>query len=393
MSDYLFTSESVGAGHPDKLADNISDAVLDALLRETARQKKPVENVRCACETLVKTGMVLVAGEMRADVFVDIEKITRDTVRAIGYDRPGRGFDADDCSVLNAIGAQSADIAQGVDKGKKKKTGAGDQGLMFGYACRETPMLMPLPIQLAHQLMRRHAQVRRRQLAWLGPDAKAQVSVRYQNGRPAHVEAVVLSTQHDEIIDGRRISNNDKRIRQAVLEHIIRPVLGKQLPTQDKLFINPTGRFVVGGPKGDCGLTGRKIIVDTYGGAAPHGGGAFSGKDPTKVDRSAAYMMRYIAKNIVAAKLADKCLVQTAYAIGISEPVSLMIDTFGSGKRSAPDLEKRVRQVFDLTPEGIIKTLDLWRPLYQPTAAYGHFGRSGSGFSWEKTDKMNALLG
>lgn len=391
MSDFLFTSESVGAGHPDKLADNISDAVLDALLAETARQKKPVAEVRCACETLVKTGMALVAGEVRADVFVDIEKIVRDTVRDIGYDRAGRGFDADDCAVLNAVGAQSADIAQGVDKTKTKKIGAGDQGLMFGYACRETRELMPLPIQIAHRLMRRHAEVRRRRLPWLGPDAKAQVSVRYQNGKPAFIESVVLSSQHDEKIDGRRVGDNDRRVTAAITDYIIKPVLGGRLPAKDKIYINPTGRFVIGGPKGDCGLTGRKIIVDTYGGAAPHGGGAFSGKDPTKVDRSAAYMMRYIAKNIVAAGLAQKCLVQAAYAIGVAEPVSLMVDTFGSGKLPPADLYQRVRRVFDLTPEGIIKTLDLWRPIYRHTSAYGHFGRNEAQFTWEKTDKTAQL--
>ena len=390
MSDFLFTSESVGAGHPDKLADSISDAVLDALLAETARQKKPLADVRCACETLVKTGMVLVAGEVRANVFVDIEKIVRETVRDIGYDRGGIGFDADDCAVLNAIGAQSADIAQGVDKKKKKKIGAGDQGLMFGYACRETRELMPLPIQIAHRLMRRHAEVRRR-LPWLGPDAKAQVSVRYQNGQPAFIESVVLSSQHDEKINGRRVRDNDKRVISAITDYIVKPVLGRRLPAKDKIYINPTGRFVIGGPKGDCGLTGRKIIVDTYGGAAPHGGGAFSGKDPTKVDRSAAYMMRYIAKNIVAAGLARRCLVQTAYAIGVAEPVSMMIDTFGSGKLPPDKLYQRVRKHFDLTPEGIIKTFDLWRPIYRQTAAYGHFGRPETQFPWERTDKA-ALL-
>lgn len=394
MSDYLFTSESVGAGHPDKLADNISDAILDALLAETARRKKPLENVRCACETMVKTGMAIVAGEVRADVFVDVERIVRDTVRDIGYDAAGRGFVADDCAVLNALGAQSADIAQGVDKSGKKKVGAGDQGLMFGYACRETKELMPLPIQIAHRLMRRHAEVRRRQLPWLGPDAKAQVSVRYQNGRPAFVENVVLSAQHDEKIDGRRAGHNDRRIHSAILESIIKPVLGRQLPAKDKIYINPTGRFVIGGPKGDCGLTGRKIIVDTYGGAAPHGGGAFSGKDPTKVDRSAAYMMRYVAKNIVAAGLAEKCLVQTAYAIGVAKPMSVMVNTYGTSRGvSDSELERRVGRVFDLTPAGIIKALDLWRPIYRQTAAYGHFGRRDADFSWEKTDRAAALKG
>ena len=393
MSDYLFSSESVGAGHPDKLADNISDAVLDALLAETARQKKPLANVRCACETLVKNSMVIAAGEVRADVFVDVEQIVRDTVREIGYDRPGRGLDAGDCTVLNAIGAQSADIAQGVDEKDKKKIGAGDQGLVFGYACRETKALMPLPIQIAHRLMQRHALVRRKKLPWLGPDAKAQVSVCYQNGVPTYVGSVVLSSQHDEKIDGRRVADNDKRIHSAILKDIITPVLGRLLPTKDKIYINPTGRFVIGGPKGDCGLTGRKIIVDTYGGAAPHGGGAFSGKDPTKVDRSAAYMARYVAKNIVAAGLAKKCLVQIAYAIGVAEPVGMVIDTFATGKLPPPVLQKRVQQLFDMTPEGIIRTLDLWRPIYRQTAAYGHFGRNDIEFSWEKTDRAAALAG
>lgn len=393
MSDYVFTSESVAAGHPDKTADRISDAVLDALLRETARQGKPLADVRCACETLIKTGMVVLAGEMRAAVSIDVEGVTRTALQEIGYDHAQWGFSAQECAVLNALGAQSADIAQGVDKRRKKKIGAGDQGLMFGYACSETKELMPLPIQLSHRLMQRHAQVRRRQLPWLGPDAKAQISVRYQNGKPLCVEGVVLSTQHTEKIDGRRVGDNDKRIRRAVLEHIIAPVLKKQLPRADKIFINPTGRFVIGGPKGDAGVTGRKIIVDTYGGAAPHGGGAFSGKDPTKVDRSAAYMMRYVAKNIVAAGLAKKCLVQAAYAIGVADAVSVMIDTAGTGVLPDKELHRRVRRVFDFTPEGILRTLDLWRPIYEQTSAYGHFGRNEAAFSWEKTDKVAALLG
>ena len=392
MSDFTFTSESVGAGHPDKTADRISDAVLDALLRESAAQGKPLADVRCACETLVKTGMVVLAGEVRSGVMVDVERIARDALEDIGYGDPKWGFGAQDIAVLNVIGAQSADIAQGVDKKRKKKIGAGDQGLMFGYACRETKELMPLPIQLSHQLMRRHAEVRRKKLPWLGPDAKAQVSVRYANGKPASVEGVVLSTQHEEKIGGRRVSDNDARIRRAIVQHIIAPVLGKQMPADSCLFINPTGRFVIGGPKGDAGLTGRKIIVDTYGGSAPHGGGAFSGKDPTKVDRSAAYMMRYVAKNIVAAGLAEKCTVQTAYAIGVADAVSVMINTAGTGTLPDKELHRRVRKVFDFTPEGIIRALDLWRPIYEQTAAYGHFGRSEKEFSWERTDKVSALL-
>lgn len=392
MSSYLFSSESVGAGHPDKLADQISDAVLDALLTATRAAKLPVENVRCACETMVKTGMAIVSGEVRSDVMVDIESIARQTAINIGYDSAARGFDGNDCAVLNAIGSQSANIAQGVDTRSKKKLGAGDQGLMFGYACKETAALMPLPIQLSHQLMQQHAKVRKNKLPWLGPDAKSQVSVRYENGKPAGVESVVLSTQHDASIDGRRVVDNDKRVHRAVLEHIIYPVIGKA-KTPKKIFINPTGIFVTGGPKGDCGLTGRKIIVDTYGGAAPHGGGAFSGKDPTKVDRSAAYMMRYIAKNIVAAGLASRCLVQCAYAIGVSEPVSLMVDTYGTAKKmSEAEITRRIRKCFDLTPQGIIDTLDLWRPIYQATAAYGHFGRKDKNFTWEQTDKVGALL-
>lgn len=388
MSSYLFTSESVGAGHPDKMADQISDAVLDALLRKTDREKgvAAVERVRCACETMIKTGMVIVAGEVRSEVMVDIEKIVRDAVCDIGYDGGGGwGFSGDDCAVLNAIGGQSADIAKGVDKQTKKKAvGAGDQGMMFGYACGETASLMPLPIELSHRLMRTHAKVRRKkELAWLGPDAKAQVSVEYAGDKPVAIRKLVLSSQHAEDV-------GINEVREGVLEHIIRPALrGYALPGKKDVHINPTGRFVVGGPKGDCGLTGRKIIVDTYGGAAAHGGGAFSGKDPTKVDRSAAYMARYIAKNIVAAKLATRCLVQLAYAIGVAEPVSIMIDAYGSGKVESGEITKRVRRHFDLTPEGIIKTFQLWRPLYQPTAAYGHFGRKE--FPWEKTDKA-ALL-
>lgn len=392
MSDYLFSSESVAAGHPDKLADQISDAVLDALLTANHQQKKRTDAVRCACETMVKTGMAIVSGEARSAALIDIESIVRRTIKDVGYDKSSLGFDGESCAVLNAVGAQSADIAQGVDSKSKKKLGAGDQGLMFGYACRETKELMPMPIQLAHQLMLQHAQMRKKKLPWLGPDAKAQVAVRYRDKKPVAVESVVLSTQHDAKIDGRRVADNDRRVHKAVREHIIEPVIGRD-KTPKRLFINPTGRFVIGGPQGDCGLTGRKIIVDTYGGAAPHGGGAFSGKDPTKVDRSAAYMMRYVAKNVVAAGLAERCLVQCAYAIGVAEPVSLMVDTFGTARKMTEgEIEKRIRRVFDLTPQGIISTLDLWRPIYQKTAAYGHFGRADKDFTWEKTDKVAALL-
>ena len=391
MSSFLFTSESVGAGHPDKLSDQISDAVLDALIRETGKRGLRTDKIRCACETMTKTGVVIVSGEVRSEVMIDIEGIVRRTVKEVGYDRPSLGFDGDECAVVNIVGMQSSDIAQGVDR--RKKVGAGDQGLMFGYACRETPSLMPMPIDLAHRLMRQHAKVRARKLPWLGPDAKSQVSVRYENGKPAGVEAIVLSSQHDEKIDGRRVGDNDKRIRKAILEHIIRPVIRK-LPPDSRIHINPTGRFVIGGPKADCGLTGRKIVVDTYGGSAPHGGGAFSGKDPTKVDRSAAYMMRYVAKNIVAAGLADKCLVQTAYAIGVAEPVSLMVQTYGTHKKmTEAQIEKRIRRVFDLTPAGLIRDLDLWQPIYRKTSAYGHFGREESDFSWERTDRVDDLLG
>ena len=397
MADYLFTSESVGAGHPDKLADHISDAILDELLRQTINKKLPVDAVRCACETMVKTGLIIVSGEVRASVSLNVERIARETALAIGYDKGGRGLDGEHCAVLNIIGAQSSDISQGVDKKSKKKSlGAGDQGLMFGYACRETRELMPLPIQLSHRLMERHAKVRKKLLPWLGPDAKAQVSVRYVNGRPVGVGALVLSSQHDDAIAGKPVRDNDKRIRREIIEHIIEPVLKAaniRPPAVSAIFVNPTGRFVTGGPQSDCGLTGRKIIVDTYGGAAPHGGGAFSGKDPTKVDRSAAYMMRYIAKNVVAAGLADKCLVQTAYAIGVSEPVSLMVNTHGTGNMPEHEIERRIRRYFDLTPAGIIKTLDLWRPIYLPTAGYGHFGRKGTGFTWEKTDMAGVLCG
>lgn len=393
MREYLFSSESVSVGHPDKVADQISDAILDAYISESIRQNKSVDTIRCACETMVKTGLVIVSGEIRAEVKIDIEKVVRATIRDIGYDTPGRGFDADSCAVINTIGEQSPDIAQGVDK--KKKIGAGDQGLMFGYACKENTELMPQAIRLAHQLMQKHAQVRRRQLPWLGPDAKAQVTLKYVDGKPQRqVEKVVLSSQHDDKIGNRQVTDNDKRIRQGILDKIILPVIGKKyLPKNDNILINPTGRFVDGGPKADCGLTGRKIIVDTYGGAAPHGGGAFSGKDPTKVDRSAAYMARYIAKNIVAAGLASRCQIQVAYAIGVTEPVSVMVDTFGTHRKdiSDTDIEKIIARTFNLTPVGIINHLQLWRPIYQQTAAHGHFGRQDKNFTWEQTDKVTEL--
>lgn len=393
MSAWLFTSESVAAGHPDKMADQISDAVLDEVIRQSGREKKRLADIRVACETMVKTGMVVLAGEMRSEVWVDVEEIARQVVADIGYDRHEYGFHSRDCAVVSALGKQSPDIAQGVDsaRGGKRKTGAGDQGLMFGYACRETKTLMPMAIDLAHRLMRRHGKARKTSLPWLGPDAKAQVTLRYENGKPRGIAAVVLSTQHDESIKGRRVRDSDRRIEEAVRAEIIDPVAGKWIDAKTRILVNPTGRFVVGGPKGDCGLTGRKIIVDTYGGSAPHGGGAFSGKDPTKVDRSASYMMRYLAKNIVASGAADRCLVQAAYAIGVAEPVSLMIDTFGSGKMPPEEIARRAEKHFDLTPDGIIETLDLWRPIYRQTAAYGHFGREEADFTWEKTDRKDCF--
>ena len=392
MSEFLFTSESVSDGHPDKIADQISDAVLDAAIRETVRAKQDPRAVRVACETMVKTGMVIVSGEMRANVWVDVENLARQVVRDIGYDRAEYGFHCDDCAVLNAIGAQSADIAQGVDR-----DGAGDQGLMFGYASDETRALMPMPVHFAHLLVRRHREVRRKKLPWLGPDAKSQVTVRYRDGRPRDIAKIVLSTQHHSVLDGKKVRNNDPRVREAVVEEIIKPVVGKKLSAKwswrRDCHINPTGIFIVGGPKGDCGLTGRKIIVDTYGGAAPHGGGAFSGKDPTKVDRSATYALRHAAKNIVAAGLAEKCLVQAAYAIGVAKPVSVMAQTYGTGKISDEKIRRLVERHFDLTPLGIRKRLDLWRPIYRKTAFGGHFGRDDPDFTWEKTDMVGALKG
>ncbi|MGK2946118.1 MAG: methionine adenosyltransferase [Candidatus Malihini olakiniferum] len=377
MAKHIFTSESVSEGHPDKIADQISDAVLDAILEQDPK-------ARVACETYVKTGMVLVGGEIATSAWVDIEEITRRTVRDIGYVNSKMGFDANSCAVLSAIGKQSPDINQGVDRSNPLEQGAGDQGLMFGYATNETDVLMPAPITYAHRLVQRQAEVRKKgTLPWLHPDAKSQVTFQYDNGKIVGIGEVILSTQHAE-----DIAQND--LHEAVMEEIIKPVLpSKWLSSSTKFFINPTGRFVIGGPMGDCGLTGRKIIVDTYGGAARHGGGAFSGKDPSKVDRSAAYAARYVAKNIVAAALADRCEIQVSYAIGIAEPTSLMIETFGTEKIPAERLTQLVREFFDLRPYGLIQMLDLLHPIYQETAAYGHFGREQ--FQWEKTDKAVQL--
>lgn len=403
MSSYLFTSESVSEGHPDKIADQISDAVLDAILAHDPA-------ARVACETMVKTGVAIVAGEVTTSAWVDIEAITRKVINDIGYTSSAVGFDGETCGVMNLIGKQSSDIAAGVDGTSKKKKkpeeqGAGDQGLMFGYACRETPEFMPAPIYYAHRLVEQHAKVRKHKstpLPWLRPDAKSQVTLRYDGNDVVGVDAVVLSTQHDPGI-------KHKDIVDGVYEHILKPVLPKKwldtLPKK-KIHINPTGIFVIGGPVGDCGLTGRKIIVDTYGGMARHGGGAFSGKDPSKVDRSAAYAARYVAKNIVAAGLADKCEIQVSYAIGVAEPTSISVTTFGTGKIADAQIEKLIRAHFDLRPWGILQMLDLVHPIYQPTASYGHFGRKpklikyadadgkkhqATTFSWEKIDKAEAL--
>ncbi|MCO4322644.1 methionine adenosyltransferase [Aliidiomarina quisquiliarum] len=376
MTRHVFTSESVSEGHPDKIADQISDAVLDAILAEDPK-------ARVACETYVKTGMVLVGGEINTTAWVDIEKITRDTVRNIGYTHSDMGFDGASCAVLNAIGKQSPDINQGVDRGAPADQGAGDQGLMFGYASDETDVLMPAPIVYAHKLVERQAEVRRTELDWMRPDAKSQLTFVYENGVPVAIDAVVLSTQHREDI-------SLSELRDAVMETIIKPVLPAQWLHKDtKFHINPTGRFVIGGPMGDCGLTGRKIMVDTYGGMARHGGGAFSGKDPSKVDRSAAYAGRYVAKNLVAAGLAKRCELQVSYAIGVAEPTSISIETFGTSAHSNETLVKLVRKHFDLRPYGLIQMLDLERPIYQATAAYGHFGRNE--FPWEQTDKADLL--
>lgn len=380
MSEYsVFTSESVSEGHPDKMADQISDAVVDAMLKDDP-------NSRIAVETLVKTGMVVLAGEVRTNTYVELEDIVRDVVTNIGYNSHEVGFDGGTCAVINAIGKQSVDIAMGVDEADDKDQGAGDQGLMFGYATNETSVLMPAPIYYSHRLVERQAQARKDgTLGWLRPDAKSQVTLRYENGKPVAIDAVVLSTQHDE-----GITLGD--LREAVMEEIIKPVLPEEWLHADTLFhINPTGNFVIGGPVGDCGLTGRKIIVDTYGGMARHGGGAFSGKDPSKVDRSAAYAGRYVAKNIVAAGLADRCEIQVSYAIGVSEPTSISINTFGTAKLPESEIANLVREHFDLRAGGLVAMLDLKRPIYQPTAAYGHFGREEENFTWEKTGKANAL--
>jgi S-adenosylmethionine synthetase len=377
--NFIFTSESVSEGHPDKIADQISDAVLDAILREDP-------DARVACETLVKTGMVVVAGEITTRAWVDLEDLTRSTILDIGYDSSDVGFDGATCAVLNAIGKQSGDIAQGVNREERRMQGAGDQGMMFGYASNETEVLMPAPITYSHRLVQRQAEERRNgTLPWLRPDAKSQVTLRYEGGRPVAVDAVVLSTQHAPDI-------RQEDLREAVMETIILPTLPKEwLHAGTRYHINPTGRFVIGGPVGDCGVTGRKIIVDTYGGMARHGGGAFSGKDPSKVDRSAAYAARYVAKNVVAAGLADRCEVQVSYAIGIAEPTSVNIETFGTGRIPDERLRSLARQHFDLTPYGIVEMLDLIRPIYRKTAAYGHFGREDPEFTWEQTDKAEAL--
>ena len=378
MSEYsIFTSESVSEGHPDKMADQISDAVLDAIIADDP-------HARVAVETMVKTGMAIVAGEVRTSTYVELEDIVRQVILDIGYDSSDVGFDGATCAVLNGIGKQSADIAVGVDEAENKEQGAGDQGLMFGYATNETDTLMPAPIYFSHRLVERQAELRKNgQLGWLRPDAKSQVTLRYEDGKPVAVDAVVLSTQHAPDI---KLAD----LREAVMEEIVKPVLPSEwLHGDTQYHINPTGNFVIGGPMGDCGLTGRKIIVDTYGGMARHGGGAFSGKDPSKVDRSAAYAGRYVAKNIVAAGLADKCEIQISYAIGVAEPTSISVNTFGTGKLDDNRIAALVREHFDLRPRGIIEMLDLRRPIYRPTASYGHFGREG--FSWENTDKAAAL--
>jgi S-adenosylmethionine synthetase len=379
VTDFIFTSESVSEGHPDKVADQVSDAVLDALLEQDPRS-------RVACETLVKTGMVLLAGEISTHASVDYEALVREVIKDIGYDHCDIGFDADTCAVISAVGKQSADIAMGVDETDEREQGAGDQGLMFGYACNETDVLMPAPITYAHRLVQRQSEIRNNgTLPWLRPDAKSQVTFRYQDNKPVAVDAVVLSTQHDPEIE-------DRVLKEAVMDEIILPVLPREwLHADTKYLINPTGRFVIGGPVGDCGLTGRKIIVDTYGGMARHGGGAFSGKDPSKVDRSAAYACRYVAKNIVAAGLAERCEIQVSYAIGVAEPTSISVETFGTGKLDEARLTGLIREHFDLRPRGLVSMLDLLRPIYRASAAYGHFGREHENFTWERTDKADLL--
>lgn len=375
----VFTSESVSEGHPDKMADQISDAILDAILEQDT-------SARVACETMVKTGMVVLAGEITTSAQIEYEKIVRDAVNAIGYDNSDVGFDGHNCAVLNALGKQSPDIAQGVDRKSKEEQGAGDQGMMFGYASDETDVLMPAPITYSHRLVQKQSEVRKTgELSWLRPDAKSQVTFVYENDKPTAINAVVLSTQHDPDV-------SQKDLHEAVMEHIIKPTLPEKWLSKDtKYHINPTGKFEIGGPVGDCGLTGRKIIVDTYGGMARHGGGAFSGKDPSKVDRSAAYAGRYVAKNVVAAGLAERCEIQISYAIGVAQPTSVSIDTFGTGKIADSKIEEIVKDVFDLRPYGIVTMLDLLHPIYQTTAAYGHFGRDEDGFHWERTDKISEL--
>ncbi|MCG8413600.1 MAG: methionine adenosyltransferase [Pseudomonadales bacterium] len=376
---HLFTSESVSEGHPDKMADQISDAILDALLEQDRAS-------RVACETMIKTGMVIVAGEITTEAYVDVENIVRNVVNEIGYNHSESGFDSNTCAVLNAIGSQSPDIAMGVDESEGHEQGAGDQGLMFGYATNETGVLMPAPIFYSHLLVQRQSEVRKNgTLKWLEPDAKSQITFRYEDGKPVGIDAVVLSTQHREEI-------GLAELQEAVMEEIIKPVLPPEwIDGNTKYFINPTGRFVIGGPHGDCGLTGRKIIVDTYGGMARHGGGAFSGKDPSKVDRSAAYLARYVAKNIVAAGIADRCELQLSYAIGVAEPTSVSVDTFGTAKIDNSRIVELIREHFELRPKGLIDMLDLLRPIYRQTAAYGHFGREEADFTWERTDKAEAL--
>ena len=382
MSDYIFTSESVSEGHPDKVADQISDAILDAILKEDPDPR----HARVACETLVKTGAVILAGEITTDAWVDFEAVVREVVSGIGYDSSEVGFDGHTCAVMSLIGKQSPDIAMGVDREAPEKQGAGDQGMMFGYATNETEVLMPAPIHYAHRLVQRQAQVRKAgELPWLRPDAKSQVTLRYRDGAIVGADAIVLSTQH-----APEIAQSD--LREAVMETIIKPVIpGDWIGPDTRIHINPTGKFEIGGPVGDCGLTGRKIIVDTYGGAARHGGGAFSGKDPSKVDRSAAYAGRYVAKNIVAAGLADRCEIQVSYAIGVAEPTSVSIETFGTAKIDEARIVDLVKEFFDLTPWGIQQMLDLVRPIYRKTAAYGHFGREEPEFTWERTDRADAL--
>jgi S-adenosylmethionine synthetase len=375
----VFTSESVSEGHPDKMADQISDAILDAILKQDT-------NARVACETMVKTGMVVLAGEITTSAQIEYENIVRNTVNSIGYDNSDVGFDGHNCAVLNALGKQSVDIAQGVDRTSKEEQGAGDQGMMFGYASNETDVLMPAPVTYSHRLVQKQSEIRKSgKLSWLRPDAKSQVTFVYEDDKPTGINAVVLSTQHDP-----GVSLSD--LQEAVMEEIIKPTLPEKWLSKDtKYHINPTGNFEIGGPVGDCGLTGRKIIVDTYGGMARHGGGAFSGKDPSKVDRSAAYAGRYVAKNVVASGLAERCEIQISYAIGVAQPTSVSIDTFGTGKISDSKIEEVVQDVFDLRPYGIVTMLDLLHPIYQATAAYGHFGREGDSFHWERTDKASEI--